>query len=239
MRRITHFHMLDNRSYLSFSPFEKYDFLFHGFILKKTPKKNLKGFLMELGFKNLPLAIPNQVHSKKILILRNKNDYTRLKTNEYDGVLTNVPGMVLTVRVADCLPIFMVDPRLKIAGLIHAGWKGTLMGIVREGVEKAKSSFGSNPENLVFVFGPGIGKCCYEISDSLAILYPADCLVRGKKKIRLDLVKANLKQLLRSGVKREKIFLSNLCTFCNSELFYSYRRDKDKRKKMIAFIGIK
>jgi YfiH family protein len=239
MSRITHFHELDSISYLSFSPLEKYDFLFHGFLLKKNPAKNLKGFLNKLRFNNLTLVIPKQVHSKKILALKNKNDYRKLKNNEYDGVLTDVPGMVLTVRVADCLPIFMVDPRLKIVGLIHAGWKGTLMGIVREGVERVKSSFGSNPENLVFVLGPGIGKCCYEISDSLAILFPGDCLVRDKNKIRLDLVKANLKQLLRSGVKREKIFLSNLCTFCKEELFYSFRRDKNKRKKMTAIIGIK
>lgn len=239
MSRITHFHKLENTSYLCFSPFEKYDFIFHGFLLKKTTKRNLREFINELGFKNLLLAIPKQVHSKKILVIGNKNDYSKLITNEYDGVLTNVPGMVLTVRVADCLPIFMVDPRLKIAGLIHAGWKGTLMGIVGEAVERAKSSFGSNPNNLIFIFGPSIGKCCYEISGSLAILFPRDCLVRDKVKIKLDLAKANLKQLLMSGVKREKIFLSNLCTFCHKDLFYSYRRDKEKDKKMTAFIGIK
>jgi copper oxidase (laccase) domain-containing protein len=106
-------------------------------------------------------------------------------------------------------------------------------------VERAKSDFGSNPENLVFVFGPCIGKCCYEVSESLAILFPRDCLVLSRGKIRLDLVKANLKQLIRSGVKREKIFLSNLCTFCEPELFYSFRRDKDRKKRMTAFIGIK
>ncbi len=239
MSKTTHFRELNKTAYLSFSPLEKYDFLFHGFLLKSSPKKSLKGFLKELGLKNFPLVIPEQVHSKKILILKNKKSFGKLKMEECDGVLTNIPGIVLTVGVADCLPVFLVDPVLKITGLIHAGWKGTLMGIIKEGVENAKSYFGSNPQDLEFVFGPSIGKCCYEISESLAILFPRDCLVFSKGRIRLDLAKANLKQLLRSGVKREKIFLSNLCTFCKSELFYSFRRDKNRQKKMSAFIGIK
>ena len=239
MSEIAYFRELNKTTYLSFSPLEKHDFLFHGFLLKNSPGKNIKRFLSELGYKNYSLIIPKQVHSKRIIILSNKKSYRKPKMEECDGVLTNIPGMILTVGVADCLPVFLVDPVLKITGLIHAGWKGTLMGIIKEGVESAKRYFGSDPRDLEFVFGPGIGQCCYEVSESLAILFSRDCLIFNKVKIRLDLAKANLKQLLRSGVKREKIFLSNLCTFCEPELFYSFRRDKDRQKRMTAFIGLK
>lgn len=239
MSNITHFQQIDKTTYLSFSPFEKYDFLFHGFLLKKVSDKNLGKFLKRVGFKNSPIVVPEQIHSKKILTIKKKDKWKKIETDGHDGILADVPGIVLTVRVADCLPIFLVDPLLKITGLIHAGWKGTLRGIVKEGISKASQVFGSNPEDLIFVLGPCIRRCCYEISESLAILFPKDCLTFTNRKIKLDLVKANLKQLLKSGVKRKKIFSTNLCTFCHGELLYSYRRDKDEKKRMTAFIGIK
>ena len=238
MSGITRFHQINKTAHLTFFPLDKYDFLFHGFLLKNSPVQDIKRSLKNLGLKQSSLLIPRQVHLKNILACGNKSCLRKLKTEGYDGILTCIPGMILTVRTADCLPIFMVDPVQKITGLFHAGWKGTLMGIVREGVKRAKNDFGSLPKDLVFVFGPGIGKCCYRVSESLAILFPRDCLAWSKGKIRLDLVKANLKQLISSGVKREKIFLSNLCTFCESELFYSFRRDEDRKKRMTAFIGM-
>jgi hypothetical protein len=239
MNKITHVHKINKITYLSFSPLENYDFLFHGFLLKRISDKNLKEFLKTTGVKNSSIIIPEQIHSKRIMTIKQKYRSRKTESEGYDGVLTDAPGIVLTIRVADCLPVFLVDPVLRIIGIIHAGWKGTLMEIAKEGVRKASDVFGSNPANLIFVLGPSIGKCCYEISESLAILFPKDCLTFTKHKIKLDLVKANLKQLLKSGVKREKIFLSNYCTFCKPELFYSFRRDKNKRKKMTAFIGIK
>jgi len=239
MKEITRFHQIDKTAFLSFPVLEKYNFLFHGLLLKTISNKDLKRFLKRAELGDSSVLVPRQIHSRKILTTNKKEKRRKIETSGYDGVLTDVTGIVLTVKVADCLPIFLVDPVRKVIGLFHAGWRGTLMGIAREGVRKASQVFGSDPENLILILGPAIRSCCYEISESLAILFPRDCLSFTNQKIKLDLVKANLEQLLRSGVKRKKIFSSNLCTFCHKELFYSFRRDKVENKRMTAFIGIK
>ncbi len=239
MSRTALLHQIDKIHCLSFPPLERFDFLLHGFLLKKLTSRSLGRFLGKVGSKNSSVIALEQVHSRRILAINKRGGLKKIKTDGYDGILTDVPGIVLTVRVADCLPIFLVDPSLKITGLIHAGWRGTLMGIAGQAIEKASEMFGSNPGNMVVVLGPSIGRCCYQISPSLAILFPGDCLTLAQDKIKLDLAKANLKQLLKSGVKRERIFSSDSCTFCHKDLFYSYRRDKDKEKRMTAFIAIK
>jgi YfiH family protein len=239
MSKITHLHQLKKTAYLSFSPLEQYDFLLHGFVLRTIVNKNLEEFVEKLGLRKPSIIGLEQVHSKRILAVRKRSALKGIETKRCDGILTDVSRIVLTVKVADCVPIFLVDPERRISGLIHAGWKGTLLGIAKEGVRQASQIFGCSPENLIVVLGPCIGACCYQVSDSLAILFPRDCLDFTQNGINLDLVKANLKQLLQSGVRREKIFSSNLCTFCKPELFYSYRRDKDNRKKMTAFTAIK
>lgn len=239
MSKITHLHQLKKTAYLSFSPLEQYNFLLHGFVLRTIINKNLEELVEKLGLRKPSIVGLEQVHSKGILVVKKRSALKGIKTKGCDGILSDVSRIVLTVKVADCVPIFLVDPERRISGLIHAGWKGTLLGIAKEGVKQAYQMFGSSPENLVVVLGPCIGACCYQVSDSLAILFPRDCLDFTHNGIKLDLVKANLKQLLKSGVRREKIFSSNLCTFCKPELFYSYRRDKDERKKMTAFIAIK
>lgn len=239
MSKITHFHQLKKTAYLSFSPLEQYDFLLHGFVLRTIINKNLEELVEKLGLRKPSIVGLEQVHSKRILVVKKRSALKGIKTKGCDGILTDVSRIVLTVKVADCVPIFLVDPERRISGLIHAGWKGTLLGIVKEGVKQACQIFGSNPENLVVVLGPCIGACCYQVSDSLAILFPRDCLDLTQDGIKLDLVKANLKQLLKSGVRRGKIFSSGHCTFCDRSLFYSYRRDKDKEKRMTAFIAIK
>jgi len=238
MSKTAHLHQLDKTPCLTFSPLEQYDFLLHGFVLRTITDKSLKESIEKLGLRRPSIIGLEQVHSKRILVVKKRSALKRIKTKGCDGILTDVPGIISTVRAADCLPIFLVNPVLKIAGLIHAGWKGALLGIAREGVNRARQAFGSHPEDLVAVLGPCIGECCYKISESLAALFPRDCLSFAGKDIRLDLVKANLKQLLKSGVRREKIFSSGHCTFCEPDLFYSYRRDKDRKKKMTAFMAI-
>jgi len=154
--------------------------------------------------------------------------------------LTNRKDIFLTVSVADCLPIFLIEPKRKVVGLIHAGWRGTLLGIVKQATRKAKNEFGCDPQDFTLLFGPAIQRCCYEISEGIAILFDEDCLIRMPgERPKLDLTFANLKQFLDYGVKRKKIFAMKDCTCCNKDMFHSFRRDGDKAGRMIAFIGIK
>ncbi len=162
------------------------------------------------------------------------------KRYEGDAILTDRKDVVLTVSVADCLPIFLVEPDRKVVGFVHAGWRGTLLQIVGEAIRRARQEFGCHPRDFAVLLGPAIQRCCYEISEGVAVLFDEDCLVRRPgKRPKLDLVSANVKQFLDCGVKRNKIFASNECTCCSKESFNSFRREGDKAGRMIAFVGMR
>jgi YfiH family protein len=232
--------------WLSFSPLLNFDFISHGFIIKNKEqnlstqaKKNaLKKLIKKISSKEKRLVVPRQVHGNGCLTIK-KGDELKRKYKG-DAILTDRKDIFLTVSVADCLPIFLVEPKRKVVGLVHAGWRGTLLGIAKETIRKAKKEFGCKPEDFTLLFGPAIQKCCYEISEVTAILFDEDGLTRMPgEKPKLDLMKINLKQFLSCGVKRKKIFATNDCSFCNKDMFHSFRRDGDKAGRMLAFIGIK
>ena len=238
--------MDDKIRWLSFYPLQDFKFLSHGFIIKNREqnlsaqvKKNvIRSLLEKKSSEKRQIIVPKQVHGKGCLIIKKKDGLK--KRYKGDAILTDRKDIFLTVQVADCLPVFLVEPRKKVVGLIHAGWRGTLLGIAKQTIRKAKKEFGCKPEDFTLLFGPAIQKCCYEISEGMAILFDEDCLIRRNgEKPKLDLIYANLKQFLNCGVKEEKIFVANDCTCCNREMFHSFRRDGDKAGRMIAFIGIK
>jgi YfiH family protein len=232
--------------WLSFSPLLNFDFISHGFIIKnkernlstQVKKNTLKKLIKNISSEEKHIIVPQQIHGNGCLTIKKKDELKRKYKG--DAILTDRRDIFLTVSVADCLPIFLVEPKRKVVGLVHAGWRGTLLGIAKETIRKAKNEFGCKPEDFTLLFGPAIQKCCYEISEVTAILFDEDGLTRmAGEKPKLDLMKINLKQFLNCGVKRKKIFATNDCTFCNKDMFHSFRRDGDKAGRMIAFIGIK
>jgi YfiH family protein len=236
----------DKTRWLSFSPLLNFDFITHGFIIKSkeqnlsTPvKKNtLKKLIKKISSEEKHILFPQQVHGNGCLTIKKGEELKRKYKG--DAILTNRKDIFLTVLVADCLPVFLVEPKRKVVGLVHAGWRGTLLGIAKETIRKAKDEFGCKPEDFTLLFGPSIQKCCYEISEVMAILFDEDDLTRRPgEKPKLDLMKINLKQFLNCGVKRKKIFATNDCTCCDKDMFHSFRRDGEKAGRMIAFIGIK
>jgi YfiH family protein len=232
--------------WLSFPFLQDFEFISHGFTIKskeqalstQVTKNNLRRLLRKISSKEKHIIVPQQVHVNGCVTIK-KGDGLKKKYRG-DAILTNRGDIFLTISVADCLPIFLVEPKRKVVGLIHAGWRGTLLGIAKQAIRRAKKEFGCNPEDFTLLFGPAIQKCCYEISDGIAILFEEDCLTRSPgEKPKLDLIFANLKQFLDCGVKRKKVFASNKCTCCNKEMFHSFRRDGDKAGRMIAFLGIR
>lgn len=85
-----------------------------------------------------------------------------------DALITHVPGLLLSVQTADCIPILLADPRTRVVTAIHAGWRGTLRRIAGKTVGRAQMVFGTNPADLVAAIGPGIGRCCYEVGPEVA-----------------------------------------------------------------------
>lgn len=236
--------------WLSFPSWEKFDYVQAGFILKDKGesalsewskfKPELKRSLEKITGHEKKIIYAQQAHKNNVGVLNSPEKARHWNFDEkFDAFITNQPQIYLTVRVADCLPIFFLEPEAKVIGLIHAGWRGTLLKIVENTVEKAKEQYGCKPEKMHFLIGPGIGPCCFEISEELAILFPPECLTLANgHKPKLDLVRVNFQQLQKAGVKSENIKVVPECTYCNPQLYFSYRRIPNNKQKMVAFIGI-
>jgi YfiH family protein len=160
-----------------------------------------------------------------------------------DGLITDEPGVLLGIQTADCLPILIADQNRRGVGAFHAGWRGTLKGIVERGVASIGREFGSMPEDLIAAIGPGIGQCCFAVGSEVRELFAAryaysDELFSGNDRLTLDLVEANRRQLQAAGLAPEAIFSFNACTSCRTDEFFSYRAEPGKTGRMMAVIGI-
>jgi len=192
-------------------------------------RENRRGFFSLLGVSEVNLAIPQQVHGDRILRVTEPGNYP-----ETDGLITNTPGIGLIVQVADCVPLFFYDSFQKAVGLVHAGWRGTMLKISAKAVQKMGSYFGTNPKDLQIFVGPSIGPCCYEVGSDVASRFPRKYIIDK----RLDLWRSNRDQLLKAGVKPDKIVMSNLCTACHPEWFFSYRASGGETGRMMAVLGL-
>jgi polyphenol oxidase len=182
------------------------------------------------------LATVQQIHSDKVLIADRSGS-----AGEGDGLISNQPGITLSVRTADCLPILMADTRNRAVAAVHAGWRGTILEIVPKTLQAMADHFGTRPDDLVIAVGSGIGACCFEVGPEVAIqfakLFPERTDLDQKTKV--DLVETNLRLLGRNGGSVRQIATSGLCTFCRPDLFHSYRRDRDAAGRMMSTIRLR
>lgn len=182
------------------------------------------------------LFIPVQTHSDNVEIIDlEKRDYPNC-----DGLITNKKNIAIALNFADCVPLVFYDPIKKVAAIAHAGWKGTVQRIGPKTVEKMASHFSCNPEDIIALIGPSIGKCCFEVQEDVLEKIKAsidsnwDDAIEGA---HADLKIVNKIQLLASGIK--KIDLSTYCTSCQTELFFSYRKENGNTARHSAVIIIK
>jgi YfiH family protein len=150
-----------------------------------------------------------------------------------DALLEDTPGAVVAVRTADCIPILLADARHRAVAAVHAGWRGTVAGIVGHAVEAMRQRFGTWPEDLHAAIGPGIGKCCYEVGPEVAAHFGA----AGRSHI--DLTEANRSQLVAAGVEPARVYVAGLCTMCHPDEFHSFRRDHEAAGRMYSFAGVR
>jgi purine-nucleoside/S-methyl-5'-thioadenosine phosphorylase / adenosine deaminase len=159
---------------------------------------------------------------------------------EADALISNRPGLTLTVRTADCLPVLMADSRNRAIAAVHAGWRGVVREVVPRTIDAMRRHFDTRVADLTVAIGPGIGACCFEVGPEVAVqfsqLFPERTDLGGR--VRIDLADALVRQLGQTGVSRRQIDTSNLCTCCRVELFHSYRRDRDAAGRMISGIRI-
>ncbi len=147
---------------------------------------------------------------------------------EGDALLTIEPGITVSIRTADCLPILLADPITGAVAAVHAGWRGTAAGIIGKAVVRMIDELHASPERILAAIGPGIGKCCYEVG--LDVAQKLGESQAGK----VDLADINRRQLLAVGVR--KVDVVSPCTFCEAETFFSYRREAEQAGRMISFI---
>ena len=148
---------------------------------------------------------------------------------EADALITDIPKQVLTILTADCVPILLYDPQKGAIAAIHAGWRGTREKIVQRAISQMIAEYGTDPQDIVAVIAPAIGGCCYEVSDEIAeyfLEYPDSIRTEKPNSSYLDLKSINQAQLIAMGVPKEQIEMSDICTACQSQEYFSYRKER-------------
>lgn len=236
------FHRTDGVNWLSFPPLEAYPFVLHGFIAKsenRSPRAEAteaEGILRKINPHRRRLVTLVQTHQDECVVITPEDILKR--RYQGDAVLTKRDDILISVSVADCLPIFLVEEKRRVIGMVHAGWRGTLLGIARRSIKSAEHQLKCDPSNFTALFGPCIHSCCYQVSRHVGVLFGKECTSVGEDGgVMLDLVRANMKQLARCGVREEKMFVVDRCTCCDREQFSSYRREGENTAKMIGFMG--
>ncbi len=219
---------------------------------EKAVRENYDRLAAAIGFCAEDIVTSDQTHTANVRKVTAKDrgkgitglrDYT-----DVDGMITDVPGLILATFYADCVPLYFVDPKRRVVGLSHSGWRGTVQKIGNVTVRKMTEEYGCDPEDILAAVGPSICQECYEVSEDVIERVKNafdrkywDGLFYGKAdgKYQLNLWEANRIVFLESGIQPAHISMPNLCTCCNPELLFSHRASHGKRGNLGAFLGLK
>lgn len=238
------------------APYDSLNCAFHVGDAPEDVLHNRKALAEALGFTLEDWTCGEQTHGADIAVVkesdRGRGRLDRISAYQAtDGLLTNVPGVLLTSFYADCVPLYFYDPVCSVVGLAHAGWKGTVAQIAATMVSRMTTVYGSRPQDIRAAIGPSIGECCYEVDD-----YVMDHVHRLEKefskleetyrksdtdgsKYMLNLKELNQRIMIKAGILPTHIECTSLCTSCNTDLFFSYRKENGITGRMTSWIGIK
>ncbi len=186
------------------------------------------------------LAFVSQVHGDKILVLNGQSHNGEKLWNtgvKADAIITDRPGLFLAVNVADCQPILMYDPKMKVVAAVHSGWRGSVLDISGASVKSMTKNFSCDPKDLIVGVGPSLGPCCAEFVNYKTEL-PEDFWQYKIKNRHFDFWAATKDQLMNAGVLEKNIYFSNICTKCGPDDFFSYRKN-NVTGRFAAVIGLK
>lgn len=197
--------------------------------------KNIDEILKELHINNYYQT--KQIHSDIIHLV--DNNY--INNSEGDALITNIPNIPIIIKVADCIPILLYDKKNQVLALIHSGWKGTLQNITNKTVKLMQNKYNSKLENISAYIYPSIRKCHFEVEEDVYSLFKNKIsnIDKYTKKTNLkyyinlqSIIKDNLNNIGITNIKD-----TNICTYCNSDKYHSYRYNKtDKRNILLAMI---
>jgi YfiH family protein len=199
--------------------------------------ENFRRFAEQARFALDKLRVVEQVHSRVVVTLSGTESIQDVRAMQADALVTHAPGLVLGVRTADCVPILLADREGRVAA-VHAGWRGTVAGVVSAAID-AMVELGASPDHILAAIGPAICARCFEVGDEVVAQFakvaPAAIMREMGKKPHIDLAAANHLQLLEGGVRPTNVWRSGRCTMHEPSDFFSYRRD-GKTGQHLAFI---
>lgn len=226
-------------------------------------RQNRSAFVQAISLPGEPMQLVaiRQIHSGVVRVVGDEALQGTLETPEGkavlegDGLVTNVPGVLLAVGTADCVPVLVVDPVHRAVGAFHAGWRGTVAGIVEQGISLMQQQYKSQPREMVAVVGPSIGACCYAVGEEVreqfaARFHYAQDLFTTRPgtdgqapQLYVDLWQANRHQLINAGVAPERISMIGECTACSRTVtgerkYFSHRAEHGVAGRMLNAIGI-
>lgn len=204
----------------------------------KHSRENRLLFFKKHKLDNKIIVSAGLVHGNKVVVADQLTNSQIIP--ECDALITNQTDHLLTITVADCLPIYFYDRDKKVIALAHAGWRGVVSEIVKEVISQFIGHYGSNLNDLEVFIGPHIKSCHFEVKADVASQFkPSYSIVRNGK-IYLDLSQVVHDQLTSLGVDNSNIDISEECPYCLSAKYFSYRRDHPQElETMIAYIGLK
>jgi polyphenol oxidase len=207
--------------------------------------ENRRRFLAALDAADWTLVTAKQIHSPDVRAVQDADD-ARAEPVECDALTASLPRTLLAVQTADCMPILLADARTRAFAAVHAGWRGTLAGIVARTVKRMQQAYGSRPADLHVALGPAISAAVFEVGpevlDSFRRAFAdagdfiSDVQPNGKGRLNLNL--ANARQLLACGIGEDRIHDSGLCTWLRNDLFFSYRREGGAEKPVGRLMGV-
>lgn len=224
---------------------------------KAAVDENFRRTAQLFGCSEDAFVCSDQTHTTNVRVVTQADrgkGVTRPKDyRDVDGLVTNVPGLILSTFYADCVPLLFVDPKHGAIGCSHSGWRGTVGEMGRITAETMARVYGSRPEELVAAIGPSICQDCYEVSGDVAEQFEKlfsqekyrfvrlEEILLDKKngKYQLDLWKANEAVLLAAGLVKEHISVTDLCTCHNPDYLFSHRASQGRRGNFGAFIMLR
>jgi YfiH family protein len=211
---------------------------------------NREKALSELGFTLNNLVAMEQVHSDNLQVVTYLDGGRGAFTwddaiEKTDGLICKDKNLVLMAVVADCAVAVFYDPEKEVIGISHCGWRGTVKGLAVKVIKKMEKSFNCNASHIRAGISPCIDLCCYEVGEDVFSDFCNNFGTSGKTffqerngKLYLDLKKAIRFQLIEAGIKEEHLEISELCTSCRNDLFFSHRAEKGKTGRTGVFIGM-
>lgn len=212
--------------------------------------QNYKIVCSNIGINQDDLVFGQLTHNDNIRFVtsidKGKGITKELDYTDIDGLITHEVNVPLVMTFADCVPIYFLDPVNKVVAIAHSGWRGTVKKIGEKVISDMIMRYNSNIDNIIIAIGPSIGGCCFEVGKEVYDEFcsmdclPLDNWVSKTKtdKYFIDMWKVIENMFLKIGVKPQNITIADICTKCNSDIFFSHRATNGKRGSMAGIISL-